>query len=113
MADRNNALSLPCKELEENLVLFHYGDLADTERDALQVHLGSCAGCADYLKELTALLPLTIKTDEPPCRGERKEIVVAASRRPISAAARPRVCRRRGGRLGADAHFGQKHVAHE
>jgi anti-sigma factor RsiW len=66
MADRNNALSLPCKELEENLVLFHYGDLADTERDALQVHLGSCAGCADYLKELTALLPLTIKTDEPP-----------------------------------------------
>jgi Putative zinc-finger len=66
MADRNNALSHPCKELEEDLVLFHYGDLADTERDALQIHLGSCAGCADYFKELTALLPLTIKTDEPP-----------------------------------------------
>ncbi len=66
MADHKKVLSPPCKQLEEDLVLFHYGDLAGTERDALQVHLASCAGCADYLKELTALLPLTVMTDEPP-----------------------------------------------
>jgi hypothetical protein len=66
MADHNNPLSRPCKELEEDLVLFHYGELRDGERDALQNHLGSCASCAAYLQELGALLPLTAMTDEPP-----------------------------------------------
>ncbi|HEY7221182.1 MAG TPA: hypothetical protein VH985_22610 [Candidatus Binatia bacterium] len=66
MADHNRTLARACEEREEDLVLFHYGDLAGTERDALQLHLGGCTGCSDYLKELTALLPLTVKTDEPP-----------------------------------------------
>jgi hypothetical protein len=66
MADHNKTLARACKELEEDLVLFHYGEVFGPERDALQLHLGDCAGCSDYLKELTALLPPTIKTDEPP-----------------------------------------------
>jgi Putative zinc-finger len=66
MAGHNPPLSRPCKELEEDLVLFHYGDLADGERASLQNHLASCAHCTGYLKELGALLPLTVKADEPP-----------------------------------------------
>src|SRR6266540_2429499 len=65
MADQNNPLVVPCKTLEEDLVLLHYGDLAGTERDALQSHLNGCTGCATYLRELGNLLPLTVKADEP------------------------------------------------
>jgi hypothetical protein len=56
----------PCQPLEENLVLFHYGDLSGAERDRLAAHVASCAGCAGYLNELATLLPLTVKTDAPP-----------------------------------------------
>lgn len=66
MADQNRTLARACKDREEDLVLLHYGDLAGTERDALQVHLGGCSGCTDYLKELTALLPSTVERDDPP-----------------------------------------------
>lgn len=55
-----------CKEREENLVLFHYGDLVESERQELGNHLTSCAGCTGFLAELATLLPLTIKADEPP-----------------------------------------------
>ncbi|HEY1232360.1 MAG TPA: zf-HC2 domain-containing protein [Candidatus Binatia bacterium] len=56
----------PCTNLEENLVLFHYGELPPPERFSLEQHLSGCANCAAYLKDLSALLPLTVKADEPP-----------------------------------------------
>jgi anti-sigma factor RsiW len=65
MAEPNITSSSPCEALEENLVLYHYGDLDGAERAALQAHLLACAGCAGYLRELGALLPLTVKTDRP------------------------------------------------
>jgi hypothetical protein len=65
MALQSNLLSIPCKTFEEDLVLFHYGDLRGAEREALQSHMNSCAGCAGYLNELAKLLPLTVKADEP------------------------------------------------
>lgn len=55
-----------CETYEEDLVLLHYGDLSGAERQKLDSHLTSCAGCAGYLKELATLLPLTVKSDEPP-----------------------------------------------
>jgi len=55
-----------CPKHEEDLVLFHYGDLAGAERAAVQTHVATCAGCATYLNELATLLPLTVKSDEPP-----------------------------------------------
>ena len=55
-----------CKSYEEDLVLLHYGDLSGAERDTLEKHMASCAGCAGYLKELATLLPQTAKIDEPP-----------------------------------------------
>ena len=66
MADRTNALTTACQEFEEDLVLFHYGDLVGSERNKLQNHIASCASCTGYLAELGTLLPLTVKADEPP-----------------------------------------------
>jgi anti-sigma factor RsiW len=54
-----------CNEFEQDLVLYHYGELSDHNRDQLATHLRACPGCASYLKELAALLPLTVNTDEP------------------------------------------------
>lgn len=66
MTGPNKPLAAPCHTREENLVLYHYGDLEDAERAGLQAHLQECAGCAGYLQQLGALMPLTVKTDEPP-----------------------------------------------
>ncbi|MGH7796912.1 MAG: hypothetical protein ACREQ2_18770 [Candidatus Binatia bacterium] len=66
MAEPFKTLSAACAGEEENLVLLHYGDLAGAERDTLQSHLNGCAACKDYLQDLGKLLPLTLKTDEPP-----------------------------------------------
>src|SRR6187397_2952679 len=65
MAGHDQLLS-PCTNLEENLVLFHYGELPAPERFSLEQHLSGCVNCTGYLKDLSALLPLTIKSDEPP-----------------------------------------------
>jgi hypothetical protein len=54
-----------CNEFEQDLVLYHYGDLSGEGRDRLTTHLRACSGCETYLKELAALLPLTVNTDEP------------------------------------------------
>lgn len=62
----HQALTSACEAYEEDLVLLHYGDLSGAERQKLDSHLASCAGCAGYLKALATLLPLTVKSDEPP-----------------------------------------------
>ena len=66
MAPSIPATASACKSFEEDLVLFHYGDLDGAARSALEKHINGCAGCAGYLGELATLLPLTVKADEPP-----------------------------------------------
>ena len=62
----HQALTSTCEAYEEDLVLLHYGDLSGAERQKLDSHLASCARCAGYLKDLATLLPLTVRSDEPP-----------------------------------------------
>jgi Putative zinc-finger len=62
----HQALTSACEAYEGDLVLLHYGDLSGAERQKLDSHLAGCAGCAGYLKQLATLLPLTVKSDEPP-----------------------------------------------
>lgn len=66
MANQTGMLATPCSELEADLVLFHYGDLAGAERDTVQSHVNGCSNCAGYLRDLDKLMPLTLKSDEPP-----------------------------------------------
>jgi Putative zinc-finger len=89
MAIQNNPLSTPCKKFEEDLVLFHYGDLRGPEREALQSHVSGCAGCTGFLEQLGRLLPLTVRADEPGqtfwndySREMRHKLDAAAENRP-------------------------------
>ena len=66
MAQPIEPAATTCADLEAELVLLHYGDLDGVESKRLQSHVANCAGCSSYLKELAALMPLTVKTDTPP-----------------------------------------------
>jgi anti-sigma factor RsiW len=65
MAQSGNTLAIACKELEQDLVLFYYGDLNGTDRSKVEAHLTACPSCALYVKELGAILPITVQPDEP------------------------------------------------
>jgi len=55
-----------CERLEEDLVLFHYGELSGAERRQVEAHIRDCAACTRSLTELANLLPKTVLGDEPP-----------------------------------------------
>ncbi len=65
MPQPSRDLLAPCADREESLVLFHYGELASFDVEPLRAHLQSCAACAAYLKDLAAVLPLTVAPIEP------------------------------------------------
>jgi len=66
MAQRNDPLQRSCKEFEEDLVLYHYGECGPVERGRIEKHLEDCGGCNRFLADLSRLLPMTVKSDEPP-----------------------------------------------
>jgi len=55
-----------CKDYEQDLVLYYYGECSDQERARMDAHIRDCSSCAGFLDELRILLPLTVKTDAPP-----------------------------------------------
>jgi anti-sigma factor RsiW len=55
-----------CENLEQELVLYYYGELAESDRGKLDTHIETCRACGLYLKQLENLLPLTRQPDEPP-----------------------------------------------
>lgn len=66
MSRREDTPSRGCKEFEQDLVLYHYGECAEPERDRVEKHLQGCSSCQRFLADLRRLLPMTIKRDEPP-----------------------------------------------
>jgi hypothetical protein len=55
-----------CKESEEDLVLYYYGEIADDEKRRLEQHLGHCAGCGRFIEDLHRLLPQVAVPEELP-----------------------------------------------
>ena len=55
-----------CNHFEEHLVLYYYGECQWAERDRVEKHLKGCPACRSFLQELSAVLPLSHDTDEPP-----------------------------------------------
>jgi hypothetical protein len=55
-----------CKESEEDLVLYYYGEIADDEKRRLEQHLGHCAGCGRFIEDLHRLLPQVALPEELP-----------------------------------------------
>jgi hypothetical protein len=55
-----------CQNVEQDLVLYYYGELNEADRSQVITHIQACGVCSLYLNELEKLLPLTRKPDEPP-----------------------------------------------
>jgi hypothetical protein len=66
MAERKDLSGPPCARFEGDLVLYHYRELGNTERNRMEAHLEGCAACRLFLEELRRLLPKTIVADDPP-----------------------------------------------
>ena len=66
MVHHDDSLRADCKDFEQDLVLYYYGECVETERFRVKTHLESCASCRHFLEDLRTLLPLTAKPDEPP-----------------------------------------------
>ena len=55
-----------CQKYEEDLVLYYYGEIADTERASVDRHLASCKACKRFLDDLGRLLPQMTRIEELP-----------------------------------------------
>ncbi|MBI4524241.1 MAG: zf-HC2 domain-containing protein [Deltaproteobacteria bacterium] len=55
-----------CKEFEQDLVLYHYRECTEEQRNRVATHLLSCAHCRSFLASLSDILAATVKGDEPP-----------------------------------------------
>jgi hypothetical protein len=60
------ALETMCKELEEDLVLYYYGEIADNEKRRLEQHIDKCVGCGRFIEDLHRLLPQMAVPEELP-----------------------------------------------
>jgi Putative zinc-finger len=88
MPQHERSTAVACKQFEEDLVLYYYGELGGNERTTVEGHVASCQACRFYLKELESILPLTVKPDEPPqefwddySREMRRKLADAGERR--------------------------------
>jgi hypothetical protein len=66
MKERVDTLRAACKDFEEDLVLYYYGDASQAERSRVEVHLQSCSSCQEFLGDLRELLPKMAKPSELP-----------------------------------------------
>jgi hypothetical protein len=66
MAMSENLSKAGCREFEEDLVLFHYGELDESASENIISHLKSCTACRESFDEMKLLMPMTIIRDEPP-----------------------------------------------
>lgn len=66
MKERIGTLRTACKDFEEDLVLYYYGDSSATERSRVESHLERCSPCHEFLDDLRKLLPTMAKPSELP-----------------------------------------------
>jgi hypothetical protein len=66
MIQGKNFLRPACKDFEEDLVLYYYGECREAESHRVEEHLKECASCERFLEDLRAFLPLTAKPKEHP-----------------------------------------------
>ena len=66
MAEQNYNSSQGCKDYEQDLILYYYGELREGELDRMEAHLQACESCGQTLESLKSMLPLAVKEDHPP-----------------------------------------------
>jgi predicted anti-sigma-YlaC factor YlaD len=66
MMERVNKLEPACRDFEEDLVLYYYGEGLETERSRVEAHLKLCLRCSCFLDDLRKLLPQMARPQEMP-----------------------------------------------
>lgn len=66
MVGRKDSGGVVCKDFEQDLVLYYYGECDGAERNRVEAHLGGCTSCRLFLDDLRTLLSLSVNPDEPP-----------------------------------------------
>ena len=66
MIARDKPALKACRNLEEDLVLYYYGEVSESARGNCEAHLKNCEACRASLAEMRSLLPMTAAHDEPP-----------------------------------------------
>ncbi|HXK30605.1 MAG TPA: zf-HC2 domain-containing protein [Candidatus Binatia bacterium] len=89
MVARDKPALNACRNLEEDLVLYYYGELSEGALSNCEAHLKNCEACRASLAEMRSLLPMTAAHDEPPptfwndySREMRQKLDLAADRKP-------------------------------
>ena len=65
MVARDKPALKACRNLEEDLVLYYYGEVSESARGNCEAHLKNCEACRASLAEMRSLLPMTAAHDEP------------------------------------------------
>ncbi len=66
MIERTGKLKTACRDFEEDLVLFYYGDGLEAERTRVEGHIKACSSCGRFLDDLHKLLPQMAEPKELP-----------------------------------------------
>lgn len=66
MKDGKGRLENACRQYEEDLVLYHYGEGSPAERNRIEAHAAQCERCERFLADLEKLLPQIAKPKELP-----------------------------------------------
>jgi anti-sigma factor RsiW len=66
MMERKQTLETACRDFEEDLVIYYYGDGSERERSRVEVHVQSCARCHRFLDDLRRLLPQVAQPESLP-----------------------------------------------
>jgi predicted anti-sigma-YlaC factor YlaD len=66
MIERVNKLETACRDFEEDLVLYYYGEGLEAERSRVEGHLKLCLRCRRFLDDLRKLLPQMARPKEMP-----------------------------------------------
>ena len=66
MMEKKQTLETACRDFEEDLVLYYYGDGSERERGRVEVHVRSCARCQRFLNDLRRLLPQMAQPESLP-----------------------------------------------
>jgi hypothetical protein len=61
---RNALLETACKNFEEDLVLYYYGETSDAEGRRIERHLSDCQSCGRFVGDLRRLLPQMAPSEE-------------------------------------------------
>ena len=63
---KTEPLETACKQFEEDLVLYYYGEGSSAERAGVEKHVQACGRCSGFLDDLGRLLPRLAEAKEFP-----------------------------------------------